>query len=88
MSPKCFIPVLPVGEQTVPNHFFGYDQESDAPYVLEITLDDYYAGTVGHLGEIAGMVMGNVLAHPFALHSCEWSARLALDDVIMLRETK
>jgi hypothetical protein len=80
----CYVPILPHRCGHEVTHFFGYDTSTTLPYIKQITLVWYGAQLLAQEGAVEGIRQGSLFIPPFAVFPSECSARLALDEVIIL----
>lgn len=78
------MPVLPRRSGQNVSYFFGYDVSTTLPYIKQITLTWYGAQEMMQEGVVEGIKRGPLFIPPLAVFPTECTARLALDEVIIL----
>ena len=83
MHPIRFVPVIPFPKKRTGVHMhYGYDLNSELPYVLEISETEWLNGRIETVWGITGMACKNVLILPASLYVDEDSARTAIYDLV------
>jgi len=88
MCLQYYVPVVPFPKTRVGVHMhFAYDMNTELPYILEMNETEWLQGHIDTVWGITGMTYKStsILILPASLYLDEISARLALNNLIMLK---
>ena len=85
MPTYCDVPVLPQVDLGTICHFYGYDCATTLPYILQITLEVYGQQPYSLQSGVEGVQYGTVFIPPFSMHPNEVSARIEIDEKIIIK---